>query len=292
MATSGSGRGACDRNLLRADGGAKRVQAWSWDSLTEPAGAEMVAVLPGQVILPRATGGPAAASAGSAPQAPNPALAAALPSALQMALPGSGYGIQEIMEEAEAIIKDAQAEAERLLLEAQAQAEGMRDQFFAMALDAARAELAQQADPDQAAAAEDLRSAALVLQTAAEDLALQNSMLAARMEESVLDIAFTVAEKVLGQEIQARPELVVESVRQALARMSDNDLTIRVHPDDMPIVQEAMWELRNERSTGDMLSFQQDARVDRGGCIVEGENGTVDARLSTKLDLARSMAGD
>ncbi|MBI5834025.1 MAG: hypothetical protein HZB16_17160 [Armatimonadetes bacterium] len=289
MASSGGVREQHGRNLLRGDNGDTQVRVWSWDSLAGDSATDgFVAVLPGQVIMPR---GAAAASSAAAAAAAAGA-GAMVPSGLQLAAQGAGYGLQEIMEEAEAIIKDAQVEAERVLAEAMAQAEGMRDQMFQMALEAARAELAQQADPEAALATEDLRSAAQALQTTAEDLALQHQMHAARLEEAILDIAFEVAEKVLGTEVQARPELVVESVRQALVRMSDNDLTIRVHPDDMPIVQEAMWELRNERNTGDMLSFQQDARVDRGGCIVESENGSVDARLSTKLDLARSMAGD
>lgn len=283
MAVSEGTRGANDRNLLRADNRSTPVRAWSWEPLGgDPAAEPTVALRPGQVIMPRGAAGqpPAAATL-------------AMPSGLQLAAAqGAGYGIQEIMEEAEAIIKDAQLEAERILAQASAQAAGVQDQLFAMALESAREELAGQVDPEQAVATEELRSAAQALQTVAEELALQQSMHAARLEEAILDIAFEVAEKVLGSEVQARPELVVESVRQALARMSDNDLTIRVHPDDMPIVQEAMWELRNERNTGDMLSFQQDARVDRGGCIVESENGSVDARLSTKLDLARSMAGD
>jgi flagellar assembly protein FliH len=255
------------RNLLPAGRDAHHAVTWQWERLDDEADDGFVE------LLPRAAGNG---------RAPSPALAAA------GAAPGN-YGIQEIMEEAETIIRDAQAEADRLIAEARRQADSERRHLYEAALETAREEVAAAEDPRQAGAVEDLLAAAAALRQVIEDLKIQIQMKLAQCEENVLETAFDMAARIVAAEVQTHPDLVVSAVREALGRMAATDVTVRLNPADMPAVQRALLELQVERNVGEMISFEEDTRVERGGCIVVSEHGTVDARPSTKLDQMRSL---
>jgi flagellar biosynthesis/type III secretory pathway protein FliH len=54
-------------------------------------------------------------------------------------------------------------------------------------------------------------------------------------------------------------------------------------------VQQALVELQGSRNGG-LLEFEEDPRIERGGCVVVSESGTVDSQPSTKLQQLRSLS--
>jgi flagellar assembly protein FliH len=255
-------QGSTAGNLIKAAEANLDLPLWSWspDGLAE------------------------AEPAADLPPGHGPAAAAATPAA---GLTVAGYGLQEIMEEAETIIRDAQAEADRLLAEAVAKAHGDQARLRETALAQARADLAN--DPEYAAAKTDLQHAAAALHDANDELRATWQRKIAECETAVLDTSFQIAKRVIGLEIETHPERVLQTVREALGRMSASDVTVRLNPADMPVVQRALLELQSERSAGDMLVFEEDARVERGGCLLTSEHGSVDAQPSTKLAQLRGL---
>lgn len=202
--------------------------------------------------------------------------------------PGAGYGLDQIMSEAEGILQEAEEQAERYLAEARLKLEAERTRLYEEALAEARAQLA--ADPQQLQAAEELRRATLAVGQLLEQLELVYQQRLAELEKQAVDGAFTLARMVLDQELQTRPEVVVGTVRQALQRAGSGELTVRLNPADLPVVQASLLELQAERNPGDLLSFQEDANVERGGCLVTGETGTVDAQPTSILSQLREIA--
>ncbi len=217
--------------------------------------------------------------------------------ALAAARKGTGYGIEQIVNEAEAILKDAQEEADRILAQAHQRALAEKERVYHEALDAARSEVAERDDPAQRQAMEELQSAADELRVGAavlnrlhEQLEEAFAQRVASFEANLLDMAFEIARRVVGRELETQPELVLEHVREALGRLASGEVTVRLNPADLPIVQQALLELQAERNVGDLLAFEADARVERGGCVATGENGTVDTQPATKLQVLRAAA--
>ncbi|NUP99355.1 MAG: hypothetical protein HUU35_05810 [Armatimonadetes bacterium] len=212
---------------------------------------------------------------------------------LGAALPrrANGYGIDEIVHEAETIMRDAQEEAERLLGDARLKAERERERVYQQAMEQARAEVAL-APPGHAEATDELRLAARSLAELTEQLQGAFEQRLAQLEEQLLETAFSIARRVLDRELQADPEVVVHAVREALGRLSSGDVVVRLNPQDLPIVQQYLLELQAERTVGDVISFEEDPRVERGGCLVSGESGSVDVQPGTKLQQLRSLAED
>lgn len=177
--------------------------------------------------------------------------------------------------EARRILSDAAREAEELRERAAREAEELREAAYQEGLESALAELNH------------------VLLEAHErrDAALSGA------ERDVLRLAVKLAEKIIGREIERDDAALADIVSAALrhARQQES-LTVRVNPADLPRVQ-AHRERLDPSGRARFIDLVADPRVAHGGCVIEGESGTVDARLDTQLRvleralLARAAAG-
>lgn len=98
-----------------------------------------------------------------------------------------------------------------------------------------------------------------------------------RMAESVAQTAVRLARRVLRQELQVRPEAVVPLAQEAVQALvaSARRVELRVHPEDLPLVQQGAGELLE----GPRAPLVGDKRLTRGGCRVLADLGSVEATL-------------
>jgi type III secretion protein L len=102
-------------------------------------------------------------------------------------------------------------------------------------------------------------------------------------EQDILRLAIKLAEKIIGREIKTDKTTVVDIVSNALRNAKRQDkLTIRVSQTDYATVQDKFVELSQSSRTS-YVDIVPDPRVSLGGCIIESEVGTIDARLETQL---------
>lgn len=152
-------------------------------------------------------------------------------------------------------------------------------------LAAARAESYQEG---LSAARSELDSVAGALVNAGRELEAARAAAAGEVEVAAVNLALRIAEKVLGGELEARPELVVEVVRGALRRMSEPlPATLLVNPEDAELVRGALVEFAVEH--GGELTVREDRRVERGGCIVRTAAGEIDAQIAAQLERAAKV---
>ncbi len=169
-------------------------------------------------------------------------------------------------------VAEARAEARRILADANREAEELRERA------------ARESRELREAAYEEGREAALselnfILLEAHErrDAALTGA------ERDVLRLAVKLAEKIIGREVERDDAALADIVSAALrhARQQES-LTVRVNPADLPRVQ-AHRERLDPSGRARFIDLVADPRVGHGGCVIEGESGTVDARLDTQL---------
>ena len=105
-------------------------------------------------------------------------------------------------------------------------------------------------------------------------------------ESAMVSIALAVSQKlVAGLPISAA--VVEAAVRDALAQVEGAArLTVRLHQDDLDLLQKADSQLLTS-AAGREFQFIASPGVTRGGCLVETNFGTVDARRETKLELLK-----
>lgn len=140
------------------------------------------------------------------------------------------------------------------------------------------------------AARAELGGVASALMTAGRELEAARESAAEDVEPIAVGLALRIAEKVLGGEVLARPELVLEVVHGALRRLSEPlPATLLVNPDDAELVRDALAEFSIEH--GGELSVREERRVERGGAIVRTAAGEIDAQIATQLERAAKVVG-
>lgn len=104
----------------------------------------------------------------------------------------------------------------------------------------------------------------------------------AALAESCADVVAEVLAKIAGPVLASR-EGILGTVTTVLGRIKeDRAATIRVHADDLPVLQQyeqILAQLLGPRK----FTLVADARVTVGGCIVETSLGSLDGRLEVQL---------
>jgi flagellar assembly protein FliH len=91
-----------------------------------------------------------------------------------------------------------------------------------------------------------------------------------------------IAEKIIKREMETSSvisDILKDSVKKILGA---NNLIIRVNPSDYHEIIGEKKNLLSEESFS-KVQFEQDERIERGGCFIETEIGNVDARISSQF---------
>lgn len=159
-------------------------------------------------------------------------------------------------------VYDAKSDAARIVADAHADAERVREQARAEGREQGRAEVA----------------ATLV---AAQKLAAQR---VAGAEDELMTLGVRIAERILRRQLDLEPERVTDIARGALEQArAQRDLVMRVHPDDVSILERERPGLLARLSVSAQLLIRADESIARGGCVIDSDLGTVDARLEVQL---------
>lgn len=119
------------------------------------------------------------------------------------------------------------------------------------------------------------------------------SLAPAVLEENIAALAVIVARQIVAREVSLDRALVADLVRRALTEFPiEQAVRIRVNPLDLAaLTVNAASEQTGPITAGRDASWLADARISRGGCLVEGRDRVVDGRVDAALERAyRRMA--
>ncbi|HJN31238.1 MAG TPA: FliH/SctL family protein [Candidatus Latescibacteria bacterium] len=129
------------------------------------------------------------------------------------------------------------------------------------------------------------REAVVRMASLHDALKAERSQVLLDAESVVVDLAMSMARRVVRVEPVADARVVARIAREALRHLSDrSNLLLKVHSDDLGIARRfaAAWVDRVDKDA--ILRVQVSSHVDRGGCMIEGPEENVDARLSPQLE--------
>ncbi len=167
-------------------------------------------------------------------------------------------------------VYDAKSEAAKIVADAHAEAEQIRE------------------DARVAGRAEGKAEVAALLTRGRRE---QDRRVAAS-EDQIRTLAVRIAERILRRELTLDPHSVVGIAKAALQEARGrHDFVLRVHPEDVGALDAEKPGLLARLSVSAHILVRADESITRGGCVVESEVGTVDARLETQLAaIARALA--
>lgn len=104
------------------------------------------------------------------------------------------------------------------------------------------------------------------------------------MEADVTALAFSLAMRILRETSVERQDVVRAQLRAALATIRESGVvTVRTHPDDVPVLESARPEFSRDREPVLVLHIEGDTSLSRGSCVVHTMNRLVDASLDAQL---------
>ncbi len=144
--------------------------------------------------------------------------------------------------------------------------------------------IAAQADIVRAHAAQTARLAELV-----NTLSREMTELDAQVADGVLDLAIIIARRMVGESLNVRPELLLNTVREALQMLGQARAPARLllHPEDARLIRE---HLGDQCSAGGW-TIAEDSAMTRGGCRLESAGGELDATLHTRWQRVLAALG-
>jgi len=116
-----------------------------------------------------------------------------------------------------------------------------------------------------------------------ENLTTERKKIVADLQPLIVELVGEALKRCLNKEAE-NGNLIVGFVREALSKAQDKvHLTLHLNPDDMAEIEAQKKQLQLTVGVGEM-ELIADARVERGGCLLETEGGSIDVRLNSVVE--------
>ncbi len=121
------------------------------------------------------------------------------------------------------------------------------------------------------------------------DLGSLRETLIQQTERQMVQLALTIARRIVYREVTLDPELIAAMAHVALKKLgTTSPATIRLNPADYTVVAHD-----GERWAGMPVKVVPDPAIARGGCLVESEFGRIDASIDRQFEeMTRALLGD
>ncbi|MGQ9853574.1 MAG: FliH/SctL family protein [Candidatus Oleimicrobiaceae bacterium] len=104
-------------------------------------------------------------------------------------------------------------------------------------------------------------------------------------EPTLINVVMAVVRRVIRRELAGDSEYAATMVREALRYVHDSTkVVVRMHPDDAALLRDKVGELTAGAQGLEQLELKEDPHLAPGGCLVETDLGTIDARLEAQLE--------
>ena len=106
----------------------------------------------------------------------------------------------------------------------------------------------------------------------------------------ILEISVDIAKKIIKREIETDPQMIIDTIIDVLKSVSKNEpkITIRVRPQAVQFVKDVIPNLTYQYGIDAKISVIADPSIGDGGCVLETNNGIVDASVDTQLEIIKN----
>lgn len=105
----------------------------------------------------------------------------------------------------------------------------------------------------------------------------------------ILEISVDIARKIVKKEIEQNPEVILGTILDVLKGISkeETSVKIKVNPQQVGLVKETLPEVISEIGLDAKIKILADDTIEIGSCIVQTNNGIVDATIDTQLEIIK-----
>jgi flagellar assembly protein FliH len=112
-------------------------------------------------------------------------------------------------------------------------------------------------------------------------------------QEKILNLVFSVTEKIINREISTNRDIVHGVLKSAIKQVLDKEgIIVRLHPEDYRYMMETNPGIIDGFDDIRSMSIVEDSTIRRGGVVIDTSSGEVDARLDQQLhEVRKAMSG-
>ena len=105
----------------------------------------------------------------------------------------------------------------------------------------------------------------------------------------ILEISIDIAKKIIKKEVDADPQVLIETIVDVLKTVSKNEpkINIRVHPQNAQFIKDSLPTVTYQYGIEAKINIISDPSVEAGGCVFQTNNGIVDASIDTQIEIIK-----
>jgi flagellar assembly protein FliH len=139
----------------------------------------------------------------------------------------------------------------------------------------------------------EVASAVTSLKQAVTDIQNLRQEIYHSIEHEVVELALSIARKVVCQEIKTNKDVVVCVAREALSQVEvPGKIKIRLNPADLEFITETRAQISGLSRQIENVTFEAEEGIASGGCVIETKLGEIDARIEKQFQIVEDRFRD
>ncbi len=180
-------------------------------------------------------------------------------------------------DEADRILKEARSEAEKLVLEARATKEEITNSAYKEGRDSGHEEGYKEGRAEAQRLIDRLH---LMI----EKIMDKRVQILSETEQQIVNLVLLMTRKIVKVISENQRNVVMTNIVQALRKVKGRgDVLIRVNMAELALTSEHSKEFLSAAENVKNITIVEDSSVEKGGCIIETDFGSIDARISSQL---------
>lgn len=192
---------------------------------------------------------------------------------------------EELLQKADAILKEATREGEEIVRQARLEADEIRQAAFSKGYSDGRE---QGMAEGRELGAQEFASAIELVKRIHNEMQRLQSSLEKENHKAAVRLAIEIAKKIVKKEVLTDEDTVIRVIADALGTLVDmkapETVLVRVNPQELALVEGSASTIKSMLAGVEGFSVEADPSVERGGCVIETNLGSLDARMETQLD--------
>ena len=106
----------------------------------------------------------------------------------------------------------------------------------------------------------------------------------------ILEISVDIARKIIKREVEQNPQVILDSIVDVMKTLSKEEprITVKLNPLQVDLVKTELPEYISSMGIEAKINVVGDESIAEGGCILNTNNGIVDASLDTQLEIIKA----
>lgn len=106
----------------------------------------------------------------------------------------------------------------------------------------------------------------------------------------ILEISVDIAKKIIKKEVEQDPQVILNSIIDVMRTLSKEEprITVKLNPLQVDLVKTELPEYISSMGIDAKITVVGDDNIEEGGCILNTNNGIVDASIDTQLEIIKA----